>query len=154
MSDNYRILVAIDLKAGTERLLAEAQRYAQAFDATVDIIHVAAPDPDFIGYIKSAPEEQDRFDVERKYHAKKLRLEHQQTQAFSAKLRAAGVRVDQALTAQGPTLATILEEADKLGTNLLIVGSHHHGALFRLWYGDVATDAVKQARCALLVVPV
>lgn len=154
MSNSYRILVAIDLNPGTDRLLAEAQRYAQAFDATVDIIHVVPPDPDFIGYIKSAPEEQDQFDVERKYHAKKLRLEHRQTQAFSAKLRAAGVRVDQVLTVQGPTLATVLEEAHKLATNLLIVGSHHHGALYRLWYGDIATDAAKQARCALLVVPV
>jgi hypothetical protein len=49
----YRILVAIDLKPGTERLLAEAQRYAKALDAIVDIIHVADPDPDFVGYIKS-----------------------------------------------------------------------------------------------------
>ena len=44
-TDNaLRILVAIDLKAGTERLLAEAQRYGQALNAIIDIIHVAEPD--------------------------------------------------------------------------------------------------------------
>jgi nucleotide-binding universal stress UspA family protein len=154
MSSSYRILVAIDLKPGTDYLLAETRRYAQALDATVDIIHVAAPDPDLIGYIKSTPEEQDQFDVERKYHAKELRSEHQQTQDLAAKLRASGVRVDQALTVQGPTLARVLEEAHKLRADLLILGSHHHGALYRLWYGDIAAGAAKQARCALLVVPV
>ena len=154
MSSNYRILVAVDLKPETDRLLAEVQRYARAFDAIVDIIHVAAPDPEFVGYIKAArPEAQDVIDSRREPHAKELRLEHEQTQDLAARLRAAGIRVDQALTVQGPTLVKILEEARKLGADLLVLGSHHHGALYRLWYGDIATDATKQAPCSLLVVP-
>jgi nucleotide-binding universal stress UspA family protein len=154
MSSNYRILVAVDLKPGTDRLLAEVQRYAHAFDAIVDIIHVAAPDPEFVGYIKAArPEAQDVIDSRREPHAKELRLEHEQTQDLAVRLRAAGVRVDQALTVQGPTLAKILEEARKLGADLLVLGSHHHGALYRVWYGDIATDAIKQAPCSVLVVP-
>jgi nucleotide-binding universal stress UspA family protein len=156
VSNDYRILVAIDLKTGTNRLLAEAQRYAQALNAIVDIIHVAAPDPAFVGYIKSPapdPEHQSQDDMIRESQAKALRSEHQQTQAFAATLRVNGVRVNQALTVQGPTLAAVLEEARKLGADLLILGSHHHGALYRLWYGDTAIDAAKQAPCALLVVP-
>ena len=63
MTGDYRILVAIDLKTGTERLLAEAQRYGQAFNATVDILHVAEPHPVFVGYIKATDsEEQDLID--------------------------------------------------------------------------------------------
>jgi nucleotide-binding universal stress UspA family protein len=61
--------------------------------------------------------------------------------------------VDQALTVQGPTLETILEEARKIGADLLILGSHQHGTLNRLWYGDIAIDVAKQTPCALLVVP-
>jgi nucleotide-binding universal stress UspA family protein len=153
MANDYRILLAIDLKTGTDRLQEEAQRYGQALNAIVDIIHVAAPDPYFVGYIKGTPEEQDSVDSRREPQAKELRLEHQQTQALATKLRATGVRVGQALTVQGPTLATVLEEARKLSADLLIIGSHHHGALYRLWHGDTATDAAKQAPCALLVVP-
>ena len=66
----------------------------------------------------------------------------------------ADIRVGQTLTVQGPTLETILEEARKLDTDLLILGSHQHGALYRAWYGDVAVDAAKQAPCAVLVVPI
>jgi nucleotide-binding universal stress UspA family protein len=150
MSNAYRILVAIDLKSGTDRLLAEAQRYAQALDAIVNIIHVADPDPDFVPYIKGAGYEQTKRDN----RAKEFRLEHQQVHAFAEKMRSTGIQVDQALTVQGSTLEAILKEARKLCTDLLILGSHHHGTLYRLWYGDVAIDAAKEAPCALLVVPI
>jgi len=64
VADDYRILVAIDLKAGTDQLLAEAQRYGRALDATVDVVHVSEPDPGFVGYIKKRrprPAESGRF---------------------------------------------------------------------------------------------
>jgi nucleotide-binding universal stress UspA family protein len=155
MSDNFRIVVAVDLKSGTNRLLAEAQRYGRALNAIVDIIHIAAPDPDFVGYIKNSdPAEKTQDNLIRESEAKALRAEHQQTQALGETLRANGVRVDRALTVQGPTLATILGETRKLGADLLILGSHHHSAIYRLWYGDIAVDAAKHAPCALLVVPI
>jgi nucleotide-binding universal stress UspA family protein len=115
MSNAYRILVAIDLKPGTDRLLAEAQRYAKAFDAIVNIVHVADPDPDFVGYIKGAHGVTDYDQILRDNRAKEFRLEHRQAHAFAERMRATGIRVDQALTVQGPTLETILEEARKFG---------------------------------------
>jgi nucleotide-binding universal stress UspA family protein len=155
MNTEYRILVAIDLKTGTDRLLAEAQRYSRAFNAKIDIIHVADPDPEFIGYIKSSnPDAQDMVDSPRISRANALRIEHQRTQALGETLRANGVRLDQALTVQGPILTTILDHARKLNSDLLILGSHHHGALYRLWYGDTVAEATVQAPCALLVIPV
>ena len=181
MSNAFRILVAIDLKPGTDRLLAEAQRYAKALDAIVNIVHIADPVPDIVRYTKGAQEVTDYEDPDpdfvsyvkdeqetktgvhevtdynhtfRDDQAKEFRLEHQQVHALAEKIRASGIRVDQALTVQGPTLEKLLKEASKLDTDLLILGSHHHGALYRLWYGDVAIDATKQAPCALLVVPI
>ena len=64
MSNDYRILVAVDLKTGTDILLAEAERYSKALNAIVDIIHVAPPDPDFASYIKSNhPEKKTQEDM-------------------------------------------------------------------------------------------
>ena len=181
MSNAFRILVAIDLKPGTDRLLAEAQRYAKALDAIVNIVHIADPDSDFVSYVKGEQEVTDYEDPDPDFvsyvkdeqetktgahevtdynhtfrgdRAKEFRLEHQQVHALAEKMRASGIRVDQALTVQGPTLEKLLKEASKLDTDLLILGSHQHGALYRLWYGDIAIDATKQAPCALLVVPI
>jgi hypothetical protein len=68
------------LNAGTNRLLAEAQRYGLALNAVVDIIHVAPPDPDFVGYMKSGdPTEKTQDNLIRDSQAKVLRDEHQQT---------------------------------------------------------------------------
>ena len=160
MSNAFRILLAIDLKTGTDRLLAEALRYAKALDAVVSIVHVGDADPDFVGYIKDTHEGLDAHELKtydqtlRDDRAKEFRSEHHEAHAIAERMRAAGIRVDQALTVQGPTLESILEEARKLGADLLVLGSHQHGALYRLWYGDIAIDAAKQAPCALLVVPI
>jgi nucleotide-binding universal stress UspA family protein len=153
MSDDYRILVAIDLETGTDRLLAEAQHYAKALNAVVDLLHVGAPEPDFVPYIKGTNYGLPA-DIGREDQAKELRSEHQQIQAIAASFRAAGIRVDQALMIQGSTLATILDEVGKRSADLLILGSHHHGALHRFWFGDTAASAAKKPPCALLVVPV
>jgi hypothetical protein len=51
MKAEFRILLAVDLKDGTDRLVAETERYGRSLRAIVDIIHVAEPDPDFVGYL-------------------------------------------------------------------------------------------------------
>lgn len=150
-----RILLCIDLKPGTDRLLPQVIRYARALNAVVDIVHVAEPDPEMIGYIKAdEPSEQETVDSERTAQAHRLRAEHRETQRVEAELRSRGVAVERALTMQGPALETILRQAERLNTSILMLGSHQHGPLYRLWYGDLAKEAVGRAPCALLVVPV
>ena len=41
----------------------------------------------------------------------------------------------------------------KLGADMLIMGSHHHGALYWLMHGDTAAEAATQAQCQLLGIP-
>jgi nucleotide-binding universal stress UspA family protein len=155
MAEDFRILLAIDHKTGTDLLLAEAQRYGQALNATVDIVHVVEPDPSLVGYIKAANlEEQLMVDPARDAQAEALRAEHRQTQTYRATLCDRGVRVGRTLTVQGSTLAILLEEARKLGSDLLILGSRHHSALYRFWYGDTAKDVALQPPCALLLIPI
>jgi nucleotide-binding universal stress UspA family protein len=109
----------------------------------VDIVHVAVPDPAFVGYTKTDQFEQRARDDK----AREFRSEHEKTQTIAAELQSKGVRLGQALTMQGPILETILDHARKLDSNLLMLGSHQHSALYRLWYGDTATDAAKQVPC-------
>lgn len=92
-------------------------------------------------------------DVKRIPKAEALRTEHQQIHAIAETLRNKGLRVDDAITVQGPVLASILDQARKLDVDLLIMGSHHHGALYRLVHGDTTAEAVAQAPCPILVVP-
>ena len=119
-------------------------------------MHIVEPNPSFVDYIKAVNvEEQLMVDPAREPEAEALRVQHRQTQTYGgATLRDNGVRVGRTLTVQGSTLAIILEEAHKLGSDLLILGSQHHSALYRLWHGDTATDLAAQPPCALLLIPV
>ena len=77
MSSEYRILVAIDLETGTDRVLAETHRFSKALNAIVDIIHVTPSDPDFVGYIKNNDlKEQTQESIIRNSKANDLRAEH------------------------------------------------------------------------------
>jgi nucleotide-binding universal stress UspA family protein len=57
------------------------------------------------------------------------------------------------LTVQGEILDSILDHVIKGDIDLLMLGSHHHGALYRLVHEDVASEAVHKMPCAVLVVP-
>lgn len=150
MGDDFRILVAVDLKTGTDQLLAEVQRYARALDALIDIIHVAEPDPDFVGYLKIDNQEA----AIRNDKSQALRSEHKQTHALAESLRDKGLRIDHSLTVQGPILETIFQHVSRFGSNLLMLGSHRHGLLHRFWFGENVVEAAKRPPCALLIVPV
>jgi nucleotide-binding universal stress UspA family protein len=57
------------------------------------------------------------------------------------------------LTVQGEILNSILDHVIKWNIDLLMLGSHHHGAFYRLMHEDVASEAVHKMPCAMLVVP-
>jgi len=44
------ILVAIDFKGNEQLLIDKAAVFAEKFDSKVWVIHIADPDPDFVGF--------------------------------------------------------------------------------------------------------
>ncbi len=114
-------------------------------DREIFLLHVAEPDPSFIGY-EAGPEEV------RNQVAKEFHLEHQQLQASADRLRQAGHQVN-ALLVQGPTVQTILEQAEYLGAEVIVVGSHGRGKLFDLVVGSVSAGVIRKSKVPVLVVP-
>jgi nucleotide-binding universal stress UspA family protein len=153
LSKDYRILVAIDFSL-EERLRAQVEHFARALNATVDVLHVSMPDPDFVRYIKARPgESQGAVDGGRPAKARELHRDHDQTLAFGEALRSAGINTDRVLTVQGDVVSSILDHVIKHEIDLLMLGSHHHSAFYRLLHEDVAAEAVHKMPCAVLVVP-
>ena len=140
------ILVAVDLSAAATPVLQAAHAYAIAAKANLWLIHVAEPDPDFVGYQAGPPTV--RQDV-----ATQFRHAHKELQTRAEALRQVGLTVTPLLV-QGPTAATLLKEAERIKADMIIVGSHGHGAVRHLLVGSVTEDILKQARCPVVVVPV
>jgi nucleotide-binding universal stress UspA family protein len=139
------ILVAVDMENGDQLLLDHAAKLAEKFDAKVWIVHVVAPDPDFVGF--------DAGPVYiRKTLADDLRKEHKTLQMYAESLSTKEINAE-GLLVQGPTVQTIFDEADKLGTDILIIGSHKHNFIKRVFGDDVSRQIIGQSQIPMLIVP-
>ncbi len=141
-----RILVALDLSSATERALATAIKLSRATAAEVWLLHVAAPEPDFVGYDAGSASVRGQV-------AQEHRAEHRTLQAHAQALRDLGVACT-ALLVQGPTAATILREGERLGADLILMATHGHGAVFDLLVGSVSHAVLRDARVPVVMVPV
>lgn len=77
----------------------------------------------------------------------------EQLSLIQAGLRRDGFNVD---TSQlcGPPATRIQEEAERIGADCIVIGSHGHGALYDVIVGSTASQVLKNAPCPVVVVPV
>jgi nucleotide-binding universal stress UspA family protein len=130
-----RILAALDFSTLTAAVVEHAAALARAFDAELALIHVAAPDPDFVGF-EVGPQ------TVRDARAHDLRDAHREIQTLAEGLRGRGVREKALLT-----------EARAFGAETVVIGSHGHGALYDALAGSVCQAVLRGAPCPVLVVP-
>ena len=140
-----KLLAALDLSDAMPVLLRETRRWATLLQAPVWLIHVAEPDPDFIGY-EPGPE------TVREAVAKKFHREHRQIEAAAQELRDAGLDAT-ALLLQGPTAETLLREADRIGADAILMGTGGYGAIHDLLLGSVSRQVLRKATRPVLLVP-
>lgn len=143
MSEN--ILVPIDFSDVTDAVIARASQLAKALGAKVWMIHTAVPEPDFVGY-EVGPE------YIRDSAARHLREEHQKLGEYQEKLRADGVDVT-AMLVPGEAVDKIIQEAESLEADWIVLGSHGHGALHNLLAGSVCQGVLSRASCPVVIVP-
>ena len=138
------LLVALDFTDVTDAQLLIVARLA-APNREIYLLHVAEPDPSFVGFDAGPDEVRDQ--VAREFHQ-----EHERIQTLADRLREAGFNA-KALLVQGPTVATILLEADKVNAEAIVVGSHGHGKLYDFAVGSVSSEIIRKSKVPVLVVP-
>ncbi|HRT04138.1 MAG TPA: universal stress protein [Kiritimatiellia bacterium] len=141
-----KVLAALDLDRTTPDVLREARLWTRRLGAELFLIHVADPDPDFIGY--GAGPESVRLAV-----AHKFTRAHQRIEALATELRKEGFVATTALLIQGATAETILREADRLGADVILMGTRAHGALRSLLLGSVSKAVLAGSTRPVLLVP-
>lgn len=139
------ILVAVDLSGVSARMLQAVLHVPRREALKVVVLHVAEPDPEFVG-MQAGP------GVVRDQVAREFVRDRQAIEAMAASLRSEGIDAI-GMTVQGPTVATILAESDRLGAELLVVGSHGHGAAYDLAIGSVSAGIIRKSSIPVLVVP-
>lgn len=140
-----KLLAALDLSASTPAVLREARAWTLRTHGELFLVHVADPDPDFIGY--DAGPDTVRDAVARKFHR-----EHQQIEAAATELRKDGVDAT-ALLVQGPTAEMILREADRLHVDVILMGTRARGSLRELFVGSTSKGVLRQSTRPVLLIP-
>ncbi len=139
------LLVAVDLSSTDARLIDVARNLARAFQSHVHLLHVAPPDPDFVGYEVGPQHIRDVL-------AEELRQEHRLLRTYADELQQEGITAS-ALMIQGPTADMIRTEVEKLKSDLLLLGSHRHGLMYELFIGHTSSRVLKDISIPVMIIP-
>jgi nucleotide-binding universal stress UspA family protein len=130
------LLVSIDFASVTDAQIDIVDSLASS-DREIHLLHMTEPDPSFVG-LEAGPEEvQDQ-------EASELQQAHDELDALADRLRAKGHTVD-TLLVPGPTVQTILEQAEKLDADVIVMGSHGRGKLSDLLVGSVSAGVIRKS---------
>lgn len=140
-----KLLAALDLAGTTPIVLREARNWARRLAGQLVLLHVAEPDPAFIGY-EPGPA------TVRAAVAEKFHRERQQLESAAVELRKEGVDTT-ALLVQGPTAETILQEADKLHVDVILIGTRGHGAVRDFLVGSTSKGVLHKTSRPVLLIP-
>lgn len=138
------ILVAIDLGPSSQPVLDAAASLARRLGARLHVLHVAPPDPDFVGYDAGPPSVRSGV-------AEELREEHARLEELVTGLRNHGIDA-RARLARGATVDTIVAEAERAHAELIVVGRHARGALLEAIVGSTARALLHESGHPVLVV--
>jgi nucleotide-binding universal stress UspA family protein len=146
MADTSKnVLVPIDFSDASDVVVGHAVDLAHALSARLTLLHVAPPEPEFIGYEPGPQSVRDA--VARKYHEQHARLQEIEKAMANVNIETTSLLV------QGYTVEKILKEAERLNATLIVMGSHGHGALHNLLVGSVTEGVLRRARCPVVIVP-
>ena len=140
------ILVAVDLSSASQKILQYVKTLALGLSAKVWLLYAEKPDLGFVGFGPGRP--QSLLDeVADKFEEKRKELQDEED-----KLQNSGIDAKARLV-QGAAVEVILDEASKLKIDLIVVGSHGHGAVYHLMVGSVSEGVLHRSTCPVLVVP-
>ncbi len=133
-------LALIDFSDVSPKILEQAEAHAKAFGGHVVLVHVVPPEPLVVDFEPPAVPP-DLF-----------RSRQQQLFAMRDRLIDHGIEATADLFG-GLLLETVLEQIGLIDPDVIIMGSHGHGALYHLFAGSITTGVIKHASRPVLVVP-
>lgn len=140
-----KIIVAVDFSDLSTQVIEYASEQAKAFDCEVLVIHVEPPVPAFIGNEMSPPILTGQLTEE------VVRIQDD-LKAMVAYLNRMGVEASHEYL-KGSVVDTIVERAAEWNADLIVMGAHSHGLLYRAFIGSISTGVLKSSPCPVLVIP-
>ena len=145
MSKYAQILVTTDLSEASLPALDEAAKLARSLARSITLFYVVEDNlPPILGF---STEAQRRKVLESQAESAKVEMEK------LAAERLAGCTVE-IVTRVGIPETKIVEHAQELGFEMIVMSSHGYGPIRQLLLGSTTERVLHRARCPVLVVPV
>jgi nucleotide-binding universal stress UspA family protein/mono/diheme cytochrome c family protein len=140
--DIKRILVPLDFSANSTHALDYARELARRFDASLHLVHVCEV-PSMI------TASMDAYAIA--YTDWKQRLGEEAERQLNDIKSGVGVRATTEVLFGSPA-AAIVDDAVSNDADLIVMGTHGHGALMHVLMGNVAERVVRMAPCPVMTV--
>ena len=142
------IVAAVDFSNATPGVLEAAVKITSAFGSSLHLLHVLEPEPSYTAY-GFTPDEFPAIHLFQEEARKRATIRLQETLAqVAGDVPGATVHL-----AEGSPLHAVLDYVKKVEADLVILGSHGHGAVAALLLGSVAEGMVRKAVIPTLVIP-
>ena len=142
------VLGCVDFSDASDAVVVEAVRLARQSGNRLHLVHVAADESALAGYDEGPVAVHTRDE-----RAHELTDEHHQMRQLAERFGVEGLEIVPLLI-MGPTVETIIAEADRIDAATIVVGSHGHGALRKLLLGSVSQGVVRHSKRPVVIVPV
>lgn len=139
------ILVAVDFSEITDRVVQATVNLAKAVESKVMLLHVAPREPDVFGH-------QLTRKVITEPVPKDARERYDNLMDCAKRIEDAGVDVTPLLV-RGDRVRAIMREVDKVEADLIIMGAHGRGGLYKRLVGSVSEGVMREAKCPVLIIP-
>ena len=139
------VLAPIDFSPVTPRVIDEAIRIARVTDARLVLLNVVGPT-----LVVSSEFAETRATTERIPEAE-AEVAARLTELQRA-LRSTGVTAH-VVHRQGPVAEGIIEQAERLDADYIVMGSHGHSAIYDLIVGSTTSAVLKRAGCPVVIAP-
>lgn len=141
------ILACIDFSDTSIPVLDEAVRLAQAVRAGIVVLHVEPFEPDYVGFDMGYAATTDVANLPVEQRPAYIEL-----QRWAKRLEAPGLDVKTEYD-HGLVVERVVEQAKTHNAQMLVMGSHGHGALYHLLMGSVTEGVLRKIDRPVLVVP-
>ncbi len=140
------IVVLVDFSSLSFKLMKQAHALAKAFGSHVILLHVVPLVPTTVDFGLVSPT------VMEEPPAEAVRSDLEKLTEMRDSLAKFGVNATTSQF-QGGAADDVLDEIKRMDADLIIVGSHGHGAFYELVVGSVTKNVLKHPPCPVLVVP-
>jgi nucleotide-binding universal stress UspA family protein len=140
------VVALIDYSDLTNRIVDQAVQVTKAFQGRLILLHVVPEEPAVVELGLASPT------VMKPASERKVETDYNRLLDLRDSLANSGVNVLVQQLEQGG-VHKVLEQCRALETDLIVMGSHHHSAIYNLLVGTFTNDVLKRATCPVMVVP-